>query len=815
VTERPSATRVYGRPLVLEEGGRPNARLVEEHLNRVGYRAARGQEVGPGEYYLGSWGWIIGRRPFRGMAGIQGDWARELEAGGFVIARLDYSGRLSRMEDETGRRLPRVLLEPELIGRLSGDSDEDRLPVRLGDVPESLIAALLTVEDQRFFQHHGLDLRRIAAAAAANLKVGHVVQGGSTLTQQLAKNLYLSPRRSLDRKLREAALALALEARHSKEEILEAYLNEVYLGQLGAVELRGVGRAAEYFFGKDISTLDLAESALLVALIRAPSLYSPIRNPETALERRNLVLTLMRDEGRISEEELQEASAERLELRKRPDPIRSARYFVDFVAKEKAAGEASGGGRSAVVTTMDPRLQRAAEAAVRSGLSQLERDFDWLREGDGGEPLQAALVALDPRTGEILAMVGGRDYGASQFNRVVVGRRQPGSAFKPVVALAALARPSHPAEEDGQAAGGDPDDAAFPAPLPRFTLASVLQDEPLQVETPAGLWQPVNYDGSYEGAVTLRDALERSLNVPFARLGMEVGPERIVETARALGIESPLRPYLSLALGSGEVSPLELTRAFGVLAAQGFRADPQSDYPGPMTGGAEGPWWPGGDPRGGGWSWWDSAFPDPVDRVGDDSGAAGRRVFDRAETYLVTSALRGVVERGTGRSLRALGFRGDVAAKSGTTNDFRDGWFIGYTPSLVVGVWVGFDHGKRLELPGAGVALPIFAGFLKEAVGPDGDLGPWGSYGFSSPPGIEFVEVDTDTGLRGGWGCPGEPEVFLSGTAPEESCNGFRLDRRTFQSLVDMGGEEAIRLIRRLLGRSGGEDGGGERRERR
>jgi len=249
------------------------------------------------------------------------------------------------MEDEAGHRLPRAFLEPELIGRISDDVDDDRIPVGLADVPENLIAALLTVEDQRFFQHHGVDFRRIAAAAAANLKVGRVVQGGSTLTQQLAKNLYLSPRRSLDRKLREAAMALTLEWRHSKEEILEAYLNEVYLGQEGAVEIRGVGRAAEYFFGKDVSTLDLAESALLVALIRAPSLYSPFRNPEIALDRRNLVLALMKEEGRISDERLREASEAPLELRMRTEPIRSARYFLDFVGKGSGERWGGGGGR--------------------------------------------------------------------------------------------------------------------------------------------------------------------------------------------------------------------------------------------------------------------------------------------------------------------------------------------------------------------------------------------------------------------------------------------------------------------------------------
>lgn len=797
VTERPAAVRVYGRPLLLERGDRPDPELVEAHLRAIGYRTASRREVGIGEYYLGPWGWIIGRRPFRGAGGEEAIWARDLRTGGFLVVRLGYGGRITGMEDQDGRSSSRAFLEPELIGRLDDGSVTDRLPVHLADVPSSLVDAVLTVEDQRFWDHHGLDLRRIGGAAVANLKVGRVVQGGSTLTQQLAKTLFLSPRRTLDRKLREAALALALEARHSKEEILEGYLNEVYLGQEGAVEIRGVGRAAEYFFGKPVGSLDLAESALLVALIRAPSLYSPIRNPETALERRNLVLSLMRDAGRISDGEMEDARDAPLRLRSRPEPIRSARYFVDaFVAD--LPQPAGGAGDGAIVTTLDPRLQRAAEKAVKEGLARLERDFDWLREAEAGEPLQAALVAMDPRSGEILAMVGGREYGTSQFNRAVAGRRQPGSAFKPVVALAALARPDDTAAAPRDDAASSPSRNAVASRsdrrrsdgrerrawsraastwedpvdtnLPRFTLASVLEDAPLQVETPAGLWQPANYDGDYEGPVTLRTALERSLNVPFARLGLAVGPERIVETARSLGIESPLRPYPSLALGAEEVSPLELTRAFGVLAAGGFRAELETRYEGPRA---------------------------PPERV------PGERVFDPQETYLVTSALQGAVERGTGRSLRTRGFQGDVAAKSGTTNDFRDGWFVGYTSTLVVGVWVGFDHGGRLELPGAGVALPIFGDFLQEAVGRYGDEGPWGSPGFSRPAGLEVVEVNTDTGLRAGWGCSGEPELFLEGTAPRESCSGFWVDGRGFRSLVEQGEEEAFRLLRRIFGGSG------------
>ena len=707
--------RFYARPFVFQSGQSLDRAELERTLDRLGYRRVRRGDLRPGEYTRSGSGWVIDRRAFR-----VGDW---LDPGGTFQIRPDYWGdRIGGVYDASGRRLPYAALEPELIGLVHGATAEDRLPVPLADVPPSLVEAVLAIEDQRFFQHGGIDLVRVAGAALANLKAGRVHQGGSTITQQLAKNLFLSPTRSIVRKLRETAMALVLERRYDKEAILEAYLNEVYLGQDGGIAIHGVGSAAQYYFGSDLSQLGMAQAALLAAVIRGPSIYSPFRHPEAARERRDLVLRAMRDRGTLTEEEHERAVAAPLGLRSRPEPERSGRYFVDFVA----AGVRSTHGDDAlhrgltVFTTLDLGLQRAAEEAVTLGLQRLEREHPTLKRTDS--PLQAALVALDGRTGEVLAMVGGRDYGASQFNRAVHARRQPGSAFKPVVALSALARPRG-AEDAG----------------PRFTLASVLADEPLSVETPAGVWQPVNYDRQYRGDLTLRAALERSLNVPFARLGLAIGPRRIVETARALGIEGPLHAVPSLALGASEVTPLELARAYGVLAAGGWRAPLNRTLAVVDAGGSV------------------------ISRLVEE----GARAYDPAETYLVTAALIGAVERGTGRGLRSWGYRGSVAAKSGTTNDFRDGWFIGYTPTITVAVWVGFDDGRSLDLPGSRLALPIFARFLADALGPDGDGG------FERPWELEIVEVDPETGLRAGPGCPGEPEVFLPGTAPRESCSPY------------------------------------------
>ena len=717
--------RLYSRPPMLVLGRPIDADALKAHLSRIGYTEVRDGTVGPGQFAAGRREWVIVNRQVARLG--------PLAAGQAVRVRLDGWDRVTSLEDREGQRYRAVPLEPELIAVASGDDTRDRTPVRLEELPAHLIDAVLTVEDQRFYRHHGLDYLRIGAAAIANVRGGRIVQGGSTITQQLARNLFLDSRRTFVRKAREAAMALTMETRHSKDEILEAYLNEVYLGQEGGLPIHGVGRAAEVYFGKDASHLDLPESALIAGLIRGPNLYSPVRRPEVARGRRDLVLRLMRERAVIDESDWVAASEAPLSDSPRVGALPPARYYADFVLEAldgpDSAGSPATAGR-AVITSLDPHLQRAAAAAVSDGLRQLENEHAGLleRAEASGSTLQAALVAVDPRTGDILAMVGGRDYGSSQFNRAADARRQPGSSFKPIVTLSALA-----ARADERREGS------------WITLATVLSDEPLEVDTPTGLWQPINYDGRFHGHVTLREALERSLNVPFARLGLEVGAERIVTMARRVGIESRLMPYPSIALGAFEVSPLEMARAYGVLAAGGYRAGAR-----PVV-----------------------AVLGPDGEVAVTDRDDGERAVSEAEAYLVTSALRGAVERGTGRSLRAHGFSGTVAAKSGTTNGYRDGWFIGYTPTLAVAVWVGFDDAQSLGLPGSRVALPIFARFLASATGRYGDEGPWATSGFAPPAGLEVVDVNPETGLRSGPGCPGRPEIFVRGTAPRRSCSPY------------------------------------------
>lgn len=574
--------------------------------------------------------------------------------------------------------------DPLAIGTLGGGPQEWRIPVHFAELPSHLIDAVLAVEDQRFFDHEGLDIKRIGGALVANVKAGGVAQGGSTITQQLAKNLFLTSSRTPLRKLREAAIATVLEHRYSKEQILEAYLNEIYLGHDRGVAIHGVGAASRFYFGKDVDNIVLSEAASLAAMIRAPNRLAPHRHPDELRARRDLVLDLMVEQDRVPGRSRDQSQAVAVPTRVHHQRDIDGRWFHDFARKTAPRNLPSRG--AALYTTLDARLQLAAERAV----------------GGIGGTAQVALVAIDPRSGDVLAMVGGRDYGSSQFNRATDAMRQPGSAFKPIVALAALERGD----------GGAPD----------FTLASPLADAPLAVETPQGVWQPANYDGTFRGEVTLRQALEQSLNIPFARLGVRLGPERIIATAERLGITARLHAVPSLALGASEVSLLELTRAYGVLATEGQLAATRRLIGTSLLGG-------------------------PLDAATHPSV---EQVADPAATFLVTSALQGAVAHGTGRGLGRSG----VAGKTGTSNDWRDAWFIAYTPELVVGVWVGHDDGKSIKQSGGAAAVPVAARFFSMARIAATD--------FEVPDGIVRAHLGD-----GNWFSPcGETEYFLEGTEP-------------------------------------------------
>lgn len=730
-------SRIYARAPVLYRGMDIIETALAQYLDRLGYRVASRPEVRMGEYVTGTDEWIIGVRPFVHANGR--------EEGRKVIVQLDGNGRIAKLSNQTGQELRTVRIEPAEIGAFIPADGKDRIRVNMEDVPEHLVNAILVNEDRRFFDHSGIDLRRIAGALYANLRSGKVVQGASTVTQQLVKSIYLSRDRTLERKVLEMFIALMLERRHGKQEILEAYLNELYLGQDGAVAIHGVALAAQYYFGKDIRDLNLAESALLAGLIRSPSRHAPFRYPDAALERRNFILDQMLQQGRISRAEYASASESPLGLRPPFVRVESTSYFIDYLRKRLAGRygndvlEREG---LSIYTTLDLRMQELAQKTVRKRLENIEEENNRLKHDES--PLQAAVVVMEPRTGQVLTLVGGRDYIRSPFNRALA-QRQPGSIFKPVVMLSAVKRKG---ERD-----------------PAFTLASVLKDEPFHINVVTAwknasssmLWEPMNHDLGFREAVTAREALEWSLNVPMARLGAATGLTEIISTARRMGITSPLEPVPSLPLGSFETNLLEMARAYAVLASGGLRA--------PLR--------------------------DVLSVVGDDgvrhktSESTPFRIFHSSETYLVTSVLQGSVDRGTSTYLRELGYYGAVAGKTGSTNRFRDAWFVGYTPEIVIGAWVGFDAARGIGLPGAEAALPIVADIMI------GILGPNGAARFSPPPGIERVRV----AVRKPGSCHYVNELFLAGTAPTGTCDEGELIPEG-QAVSDPAGDTSLQSDR-------------------
>ncbi len=707
-------SRVLSAPIILYPGLDWKQIGLEQTLQRLGYR----DSPSPKQLALGRYTWKgaevwIHRRAFEHPTRAEPARVLRMRLAGSLIEEL--------RDADTGQELGAAFLEPELVGAYYGPDHEQRELVRVGDVPPHLIDAVLAVEDQRFLSHRGVDLRRIGGALLANLRAGGIREGGSTLTQQLVKNFFLTPERSFQRKLQEAAMALIVEARYEKDAILEAYLNEIYLGQRGSTAIHGVGEAAHFYFGKSVRDLVVAESALIAAIIKSPNGLSPHADPERARKRRDLVLELMRDQGRIDDAAFAAAQAEPVRVAKLTPEPRDARYFLDALQRQLPDFYGSATLTTEglqIYSTLDLRLQRAAARALSEELARLEKAYPRLAP-KGESRLEGCLIALRPQTGEVLALVGGRDYAKSQFDRCTQARRPAGSVFKPFVYAAAL--------EPG-------------ADGPLATLAAVLDDSPLEISTPSGPWRPKNFDREHHGRIPLREALERSYNVATARLGQQVGIPRVVEMARRLGIESPLSPVPSLAIGAADITPLELARAYATLANGGIRPQIRT-------------------------------FEDVVDpNAGtlERQPIAFERVLDGGTAYLVTSLLEGVVDRGTAASLRAQGLVGPIAGKTGTSNEERDAWFVGYTPELVAVVWVGFDEPRSLGLASSGIALPVWSRFLRDATG--GQV----RGAFLRPPDIEEIEIDPTSGAVALAGCPARRlEYFLPGTEPAITCPGW------------------------------------------
>ncbi|HQL00513.1 MAG TPA: PBP1A family penicillin-binding protein [Smithellaceae bacterium] len=561
---------------------------------------------------------------------------------------------------------------------------EDRKLINIKDVPQIVQQAFIAAEDSRFYQHEGFDIQSIFRALFKNVEAGKIVQGGSTITQQVAKLMYLSPEKKYMRKFKEAILSYKIDKYLTKDEILNLYLNQIYLGH----GTYGVESASIGYFGKSARDLNLPEAALLAGLPKAPSAYSPFLYFDRAKERQIYVLTRMMEDGYITQEQLDAAAAAELKLRPMKPKDKVAAYFVEHVRRyvqEKYGGDVLYKEGLTIYTTLDLAMQTAARDALEKGLSELEERSDFEKG-----LVQGALYCMEVKTGAIRAMVGGRDFAKSEFNRTIQSRRQPGSAFKPLIYTAAFDKGMNPST--------------------RFVDSPIVFEDPTQQD---GMWKPKNFDEKFLGPITMRTALVQSRNIVTIKILEEIGIDYAVSYAMNMGITSPLARNYSLALGSSGVTMQELVRAYGVLANQGKRVTP----------------------------YFIRKIVDRTGNVFEETKVQSEQVIDPRIAFMTSYVMRDVVESGTGRRVKSIGR--PVAGKTGTTNDIRDAWFIGYTPSLIAGVWVGFDQEASLgkHEVGGRAAAPIWLYFMEKAL--EGKP----VEAFPTPEGVVFVKVDPKTGL--------------------------------------------------------------------
>lgn len=698
---------IFSDTLILLPGLSINLDTLSQMLDRRFYRKSSQPPSHPGEYWIDK---------DKGECVV---WIRAFKFPGKNIPEQKITIRVKNgvlKEILSGERsLLYWELEPVELARLFGPEKEQRLLVSIKNVSPFLKDAVIAIEDKRFYEHPGVDILGILRALWVDLRSQRIVQGGSTITQQLVKNYFLEPERTFKRKILETIISLVIELRYTKDEILEMYFNEIYMGQRGAVEIRGIGEAARVYFGKNVEDLNLSEAATLAGMIRAPNFYNPVLHPERAKARRNTVLEVMAEQGKIDKETMKTVQDQPIETFQNffAIPIKQAPYFVDLVfeqLKQLYSPKTLQSDGLVIYTSLIPEIEDEAEQALRSELQKIETSRPELQDPQKG-PLQGLIIAVQPKTGMVRALVGGRDYSTSIFNRATKAMRQAGSTVKPFIYLEAIKK--------------------------GWNLNSWLDDEPLSISIGGILWTPENYDRSFRGRVTFRDSLEQSLNVPTVQLALNVGIEDIVDFLRKIDLVSQVDPYPSVALGSFEVTPLALVSAYTALANNG-----------------------------------DKPYLITVKEVYDSNGVLQEqhhiewtRIASSEEAFLITSVLEGVVKRGTARSLASLGINFPCAGKTGTTSDYRDSWFVGYTTDMVVLVWVGFDENHPTGLTGATGAMRVWANFMKRIAYL---LNPQPFY---PPSGIVERLVCRDSGALATENCPRVyKEYFIEGHEPNELC---------------------------------------------
>ncbi len=709
-----TTARIYAAPMRIYTGENLTLADMANHLQRAGYSELDVSGT-PGRYVLH--GNEIEIRPsIDSLFGAKNRLA------------VDFSGTEIRKirSLDNGAALDSAEVEPELLTSLFDSSREKRRAISYNDIPKVLRDAVLSVEDRRFFEHPGFDPIRILGAAWADLRHGARVQGGSTISMQVARSFFFNTDRTLRRKVAETVVALELERRFNKQQIFELYANEIYLGNRGSFAIHGFGEASLAYFNKDLREVTLPEAAFLAGIIHAPNRYSTSeRRPDRAIEARDRALLSMTENGAITPVQALGAKKTPLQIVGGALEGSTAPYFVDMV-KDHLLDRFSESDLLSqsfrVYTTLDPELQRAASEAVDLGGKNIDgqlarRYARWKKEGQSAPQAQIAMVVLDPHSGEIKALVGGRDYGESQLNHIL-SRRQPGSAFKPFVYAAAF-------------------EGAVDGVRPIVTPATTVMDEPTTFDFDGKEYTPNNYGEKFHGQVTLREALTFSLNVATVKVAELVGYTRVTDMAHQFGLDPSIQPTPSVALGAYEMTPLEVAAGYTILANNGVRTEPM--------------------------------FIRNVANAGGESleqnSIRSRRALDPRVAYLVTSMLEDVIDHGTGATVRARGFIAPAAGKTGTS---RDGWFAGYTSNLLAIVWVGFDDNRDLGLSGANAPAPIWADFMKRAMTLPAyrDVQP-----FVMPEGVTKVTIDPESLALATPECPvTRVEVYIHGTEPTEFC---------------------------------------------
>lgn len=757
--------RFLATPRTISVGDPGSAEAIAKNLRAAGYTLESSNEVG--WYELVAEGIVVHPGPLSHFAPDP--------------ARIEFEdGHVRQITLEaTKRPLTAYQLEPELITNLFDEERSKRRLFKFEDYPQHLVDAVIAIEDHRFFSHHGIDFIRTTRAAFEGIRSWKRPRGTSTLTQQLARNFFLTREATFSRKLSEAMIALQLESRLTKEEIFENYANQIFMGRLGSFNVHGLGEAARGFFDKDIRDLSLAEAALLAGLPQGPSYLNPYRHPDRAKFRRNQVLNAMLREGFVDQQTHDAAAQDEIVLARGHMDSRDAPFFIDLVRKtlsEHFAVEDLVTQDYWVYTTLDKQLQEFAVDAVREGMKLVDERIARQRRYRGLTPprAQAALIAMDPRTGEIKAVVGGRDYGGSQLNRALANR-QPGSVFKPFVYAAAIdtALDSERAMMIERGHGGSLPEYArvtYPPPPAVLTTATIVNDEPTEFEFDEiqPPYKPRNHLDKFYGRINLRFALMKSINVATVRAGQMAGYQRVADLAERAGMGRNLDPYPSLLLGAYEVTPLDIVGAYSAFVNRGMRVEPRF-----------------------------------VQYVRNDAGGLlfeseveESEVMDARVAYIVTDMMKDVVRHGSGiRARVTYGIR-DAAGKTGTDDD---GWFAGFTNNLICAVWVGFDDNTNLGLEGAHSALPIWAMFMKKAH----ELAIYANPGpFEQPRGVVRLPVDPMQRMLAEDYCTNcTEEVYLAGTQPSGADMAKYAENRRRAERVAAEAAEAARSKRGVLGK--------------